>query len=131
MAQKLGINGVTTSDIMHDKWKGVDDCLLDGLCGIKKQKSAEGHQNEDTMSAAKGPTDPSEEGENRVFSKVFNNQCVTPLFRHWGRSLQNQSDRHLPRTCFSHHLTKNTKITAREKQGVVLLFLLTPSSSFG
>ena len=67
--------------------------------------------------------------EKGVFGKQLGDQ-INYISRVLGREGQHQSDRDLPCLNFACGITKQSKITANEQQGVMFLFLLILCSSF-
>ena len=118
-------------DLLHTVRKGLlpmwKECLLDE----KRSKSGANEVVSTLLQASISRKLTEEETQKiRVFSDGFN-KSVETLALYWGRCLQNQSERSLPRTYFAQGITPQTKISAHEEPGTILLLLLVLTSRFG
>jgi hypothetical protein len=130
---KRGIHGATPAEILHMIQLGLHKYLIAGFFVQKKEKKK-----------SKGSSKPSNDNANDVYVAP-NPDEVTGRFvmsdamkieidviaKTYGRMLQHQSDRNLPRTYFANGISSETKKSAHEQQGVLLLLLIILCSKEG
>jgi Plavaka transposase len=129
---KRGLHGATLAELLHCLQQGMFEYTIRELFGAKKQKKkpAELPKKRRIQSDEYVPPSHEELGSHNVFSKSyevhFENLC-----KKYGKILQHQSDRSLPRTYFNSKYMSVTRKNGHEMAGMLLVYLVIFSSTEG
>jgi hypothetical protein len=137
-----GINGSTPAETLHCLQQGIFEYVISALFDQKKEKKGVVKKKEEPLNKKRkgvGPnvsTEVDVENDNKQYYNPRNHQftgfSVLPkseignfesLCQHYGRLLQRQSDRELPRTYFYSKYNSTAKKSGHEMAGILLVFL--------
>ena len=143
---KQGLHGSTLAELLHSMQQGMFEYTIKQLFSSKKQKGSKKksnrNQQEDTLKCNKRgkkrnredeeyvAPDDSELGNYNVFSKGYEERFEN-LCKKYGKILQHQSDRNLPRTFFNSRYMTITRKNGHEMAGLILVYLMIFSSTEG
>ena len=130
---KYGLHGSTLAELLHTMQQGIFEYTVKQLFNSKKTKKSMTNSsqiNQKKVNKRKREEeeyiapDSTELGNHNVFSKsyedIFENLC-----KKYGKILQHQSDRNLPRTYFNTRYMTITRKNGHEMAGLILAFLST------
>lgn len=138
---KQGLHGATLAELLHSMQQGIFEYTIKQLFNTKKEKSSikkKKIQNGETSYAKKRKREcedymapnSSELGQYNVFSKGYEEKFEN-LCKKYGKLLQHQSDRNLPRTYFNSRYMATTRKNGHEMAGLILVYLIIFSSTEG
>jgi hypothetical protein len=131
--RKRGIHGATLAELLHSLQQGIFEYTIRELFSTKKIKqNVKKRRLEDSSDDDEDYVAPTNEdlGRLNVFSVKYEAR-FEQLCKQYGKMLQHQSDRSLPRTYFNTKYMSVTRKNGHEMAGLILVFLIIFASSEG
>ncbi len=130
-----GVHGATLAELLHCLQQGIFEYTIKELFSTKKERKNVNKKRKrcKSITAKKEYTAPASEdlGRLNVFSAVYESRFES-LCKQYGKMLQHQSDRTLPRTSFNTKYMTITRKNGHETMaGLILVFLMIFASSEG
>ncbi len=149
---KYGLHGATLAELLHTLQQGIFEYTIKQLFNTKKEKktnkkkptknltNTDKHNKKNNSNSKKRKRNDDEEeyvapdisklGNHNVFSKKYED-TFEKLCKKYGKMLQHQSDRNIPRTFFNSRYMTITRKNGHEMAGLILVYLMIFSSSEG
>ena len=137
---KYGLHGATLAELLHSMQQGIFEYTIKQLFNSKKQKTTKTPSKNKSLCVTKNnassnsvvkrskkrkldmeeyiPPDSSDLGQYNVFSKGYED-CFEKLCKKYGKMLQHQSDRNLPRTFFNTRYMTITRKNGHEMADLI------------
>jgi Plavaka transposase len=129
-----GLHGATMAELLHCLQQGLFDYAIKGLFGVKKTSQAEKKKKKKRKRIKAKTVEIDDDDEEYIAPEdddttkfnVFADTYITKfekICKQYGKYLQHQSDRSIPRTHFNVKYTTIAKKNGHEMAGLLLVFL--------